>query len=83
MFVLLTFGGWNESAYVSAEMRGGPRSILKALMYSILIITGVYLVFVAAALHGLGFERLSGGQAIGIEIMQLRFESPLRVPHGG
>jgi basic amino acid/polyamine antiporter, APA family len=69
VFVLLTYGGWNESAYVSAEVRGGPRSILKALMLSILIIAGVYLAFVAAVLHGLGFERLSGSEAIGIDVM--------------
>ena len=25
VFVLLTFGGWNESAYISAELKGGPR----------------------------------------------------------
>ena len=24
VFVLLTYGGWNEAAYISAEIRGGP-----------------------------------------------------------
>jgi basic amino acid/polyamine antiporter, APA family len=71
VFVLLTFGGWNESAYVSAEVRGGPRSMLKALVLSIAIITAVYLCFVCAVLYGLGFDQLSRTEAIGIHVMQL------------
>ena len=39
VFVLLTYGGWNEAAYVSAEVRGGPRAVLRTLMLSIAIIT--------------------------------------------
>lgn len=71
VFVLLTFGGWNESAYISAEVRGGPRSMLKALVLSIAIITAVYLGFVGAVLHGLGFDQLSRSEAIGIQVMQM------------
>ena len=28
VFVLLTFGGWNESAYISAELKGGSRTMI-------------------------------------------------------
>ena len=28
VFVLLTYGGWNEAAYISAELRGGRRAIV-------------------------------------------------------
>ena len=52
VFVLLTYGGWNEAAYVSAEVRGGPRAVLRTLMLSIAIITAVYLLFVFGILHG-------------------------------
>ena len=56
VFVLLTYGGWNEAAYVSAEVRGGPRAMLRTLVLSIAIITVVYVTFVVGVLHGLGFE---------------------------
>ena len=39
VFVLLTFGGWNEAAYVSAEAIDQRRGILKALLLGIGLIT--------------------------------------------
>ncbi|MEY3670009.1 MAG: hypothetical protein RL258_1404, partial [Pseudomonadota bacterium] len=32
VFVLLTFGGWNEAAYISSEVKGGPRAIVGVLV---------------------------------------------------
>jgi amino acid transporter len=73
VFVLLTFGGWNEAAYVSAEVRGGPRAIVRTLVISIGIITLAYLLFVASVLHGLGFEQLQASQAVGIDVIEQAF----------
>lgn len=70
VFVLLTFGGWNEAVYVSAEVRGGPTAILKALLLSIAIITLVYLFFVLGVLQGLGFEGMKQSEAIGVDVVQ-------------
>ena len=39
LFVLFTYGGWNEAAYISAEVKGGQRSILKVLVISIVVLT--------------------------------------------
>jgi basic amino acid/polyamine antiporter, APA family len=73
VFVLLTFGGWNEAAYVSAEVKGGARSVLRSLLLSIAIITLVYLLFVVGVLHGLGFEALKNTEALGVEVVQRAF----------
>jgi basic amino acid/polyamine antiporter, APA family len=70
VFVLLTYGGWNEAAYVSAEVRGGPKAVLRTLLLSIAIITAVYLLFVVGVLRGLGFETLQSSQAIGVEVAE-------------
>ena len=70
VFVLLTFGGWNEAAYVSAEVRGGPRALVRTLVISIGIITAAYFIFVASVLHGLGLEQLKASQAVGIDVME-------------
>lgn len=70
VFVLLTFGGWNEAAYISAEVRGGPPAIVRSLLLSIAIITAVYLVFVFGVLKGLGFEQLKQTEALGIDVVQ-------------
>jgi APA family basic amino acid/polyamine antiporter len=70
VFVLLTYGGWNEAAYVSAEVRGGPRAVVRTLVISIGIITLAYLVFVGGVLHGLGFEHLKASKAVGVDVIE-------------
>src|SRR5688572_6032935 len=37
VFVLLTYGGWNEASYVSAEVRDPGRNMARALVISILL----------------------------------------------
>jgi basic amino acid/polyamine antiporter, APA family len=70
VFVLLTYGGWNEAAYVSAEVRGGPRAIMRTLLLSIAIITAVYLLFVFGVYYGLGFEALKSSHAVGVDVAE-------------
>jgi APA family basic amino acid/polyamine antiporter len=69
VFVLLTFGGWNEAAYISAEVKGGSRAIMKALVGALLLITAIYLLVVLAMLYGLGFEGLARSKAVGADVM--------------
>jgi APA family basic amino acid/polyamine antiporter len=76
VFVLLTYGGWNEVAYMSAEVKGGPRAIVRALVLSLIVITTAYLVFVLGALQALGFEGLAGSQAVGADVMRAAFGPP-------
>jgi amino acid transporter len=73
LFVLFAYGGWNEAAYISAELRGGRRAILTALLAAIAVITAVYLVFVAALETGLGFEALKASQAPAADVAQRAF----------
>jgi amino acid transporter len=64
LFVLFTYGGWNEAAYISAEVKGGTGAIVKVLLLALGLITFAYLLFIAALLIGLGFDGLrSSGQA--------------------
>ena len=73
VFVLLTYGGWNEAAYISAEVKGGARAIVRALVLSIVAITVIYVAFVLAVLHGLGLEGMKGSKAVGADVMQAAF----------
>lgn len=73
VFVLLTYGGWNEAAYVSAEVRGGARAMIRTLLLSITIITLVYLLFVAGVLYALGFEQMKASEAVGIQVIERAF----------
>jgi basic amino acid/polyamine antiporter, APA family len=73
LFVLFTFGGWNEAAYISAEVKGGTRSIVKVLVFALLLVTLIYLLFVAALLAGLGFDGLKSSQAVAADVARNAF----------
>lgn len=68
LFVLFTYGGWNEAAYISAEVKGGARSIVKVLVLALALVTAVYLLFVAALWVGLGFEGLKSSKAVAVDV---------------
>lgn len=73
VFVLLTFGGWNEAAYISAEVRGGPRAMVKVLILSLAIISTLYLLVNLALLWGLGLAGLADSKAAGADVLGLYF----------
>jgi amino acid transporter len=70
VFVLLTYGGWNEAAYLSAEINGPRRNVARALMWGIGIITAVYLLANAAYLLGLGQPGVAGSEAVAADLMR-------------
>lgn len=71
IMILYAFGGWNEAAFVAAEMRDPLKNIPKALIVSISAITIVYLVINLAYLYGLGFEGLRSSRAPAADILEL------------
>jgi amino acid transporter len=73
VFVLLTFGGWNEAAYVSAELKDARRRMAPVLMISLAIITALYLLANAAYLRALGLAGVAGSQAVAADVMNLAF----------
>jgi len=56
IFVLYAYGGWNDAAYVAAEVRDRERQLPRALIVSISGITVVYLLVNFACLHTLGID---------------------------
>jgi basic amino acid/polyamine antiporter, APA family len=70
VFVLYTFGGWNDAALVAAEQRNGKRNIPLALILGTLAITLIYLLINAAYLLGLGFERAKQSQAVAADLLK-------------
>jgi amino acid transporter len=73
VFVLLTYGGWNEAAYLSAELRDGKRNIVRVLILSILAVTALYFLAAWAYLYVMGFEGLQKSSAIAADVMRAAF----------
>ena len=73
VFVLLTYGGWNEAAYISAEVRGGRRAIVPVIVVSIVTITAIYVFVNVAILAGMGLQGLADSKAIAADLMGKAF----------
>lgn len=73
VFVLLTFGGWNEAAYISAELKDERRNMVRALVISIVLITSLYLLVNWAYLHGLGHAGMAKSDAVAADLLKLAF----------
>lgn len=73
VFVLLTYGGWNEAAYLSAELRGSRRGMLHALVISITLITVLYLLVNLAYVYGLGLQGMARSEAVAADLLGVAF----------
>lgn len=71
VFVLLTYGGWNEAAYLSGELRDPGRTVSRVLLIGVLLISAVYVLANLAYLHIFGLEGLRQTSAVGAELMRI------------
>ena len=58
MFVMFTFGGWNDIAFVATEVRKPKKNLLPSLVIGTFVVMAVYLLVNFALLFGLGFEAM-------------------------
>jgi amino acid transporter len=71
IFVLLTYGGWNEAAYIAGEVRNSRRNMLRILVGGIVAITLLYLLVNFAYYRALGLEGMRGSQAVAADVLRL------------
>lgn len=71
IFVLLTYGGWNEAAYLTGELKDAPRNIAKVLVLGTVILTTLYVLTNVALLSILGLDGLRASQAVAADMMGL------------
>jgi amino acid transporter len=64
IFVLFTYGGWNEMAYAAAEVREPERNVARALVLGTVAVTGLYLLVNAGFLHALGHGGMAASRAV-------------------
>jgi amino acid transporter len=70
ILVLYTYGGWNDAAFVVAEMKDKRRNIPRALLAGTAGVALIYLLVNAAYLNGLGFEAAKTSRAIAADVLQ-------------
>lgn len=73
ILVLFTFGGWNEMAYVAAEVKDARRNIVRALVLGTVAVTVLYLLANCAFLYTLGYTGLAASEAVAEETVSTMF----------
>lgn len=70
VFVLLTYGGWNEAAYLGGELKDASRNMVRTLLIATAAVIVLYLAVNYAYLHSLGLQGLRDSQAIASDVMR-------------
>ncbi len=70
IFVLFTYGGWNDAAYISAEVRDRERNMARALLLAIGIVTLLYVLVNMAYLKGLGYDAMARSNAVAADLLK-------------
>ena len=73
VFMLYAFGGWNDAAFVAAEVRDQRRSLPRALWIGIFAITAIYLAVNFAYVAVLGFDAARQSSAPAADVVEHAF----------
>jgi amino acid transporter len=76
VFVLLTYGGWNEAACLSAELTDLRRNMVRALLLSLLAVTALYLLVTWAYWTGLGMDGMRRSETVAADLLGVAFGPP-------
>lgn len=71
IFVLLTYGGWNEAAYLSAEVRNSRNNMVRVLLLSIGAITAIYVIVNVSFLKSLGMSLMSRSEVVAADLLRI------------
>ena len=70
LFVLFTYGGWNDAAYISAEVRDRERNMVRALLIAIGLVTVLYVLVNLAYVRGLGYDAMARSDAVAADLLK-------------
>ncbi|MFD0008069.1 APC family permease [Streptomyces sp. NPDC127178] len=71
MFILLTYGGWNEAAYLSGELQDARHNMARALVAGVLVVVAFSLAINAAYLHVLGLDGIRSSNTVAAAMMRV------------
>lgn len=69
VFILLTYGGWNEAAYLAGELRKPARNMVRVLVFGTAAVTVIYLLVNLAYLNFFGLEGIRANDTVGAALI--------------
>ena len=73
VLILLTYGGWNEAAYLSADLKNVKRDMIRILLIGTAVVTLLYVLINVAYLSVLGLEGIRKSDAVAAAVMRTAF----------
>jgi amino acid transporter len=70
VFVLFAYGGWNEAAYLSGELKDVKRNMVRALLLGTAVVVALYALANLAYLNVFGLEGLRKSSTVGADLMR-------------
>lgn len=64
VFILLTYGGWNEAAYLSGEIRDVRKNMSRVLVLGTGVIAILYVILNLSLLYSMGLEKLAAQKTV-------------------
>ena len=83
VFVMFSFGGWNDISFVSTELKSPERNLFRALLYGSVLVTAIYVVVNCAFVASLGFNQMTESGAVATDVTQKSFGTESHRPDGG
>lgn len=68
VLVMFTYGGWNDIAFVTGEIRNPKKNLLRSLVLGTLIVTAIYVAVNIAYVVGLGYESMASSTAVATDL---------------
>ncbi len=73
VLILLTYGGWNEAAYISADLKNVKRDMIRILLTGTVVVTVLYVLINIAYISVLGLEGVRKSDAVAAAVMRTAF----------
>jgi amino acid transporter len=73
VLVFYAYGGWNEAAFIAAEVKNPRRNVRRALVLGTLLVTVIYLCVNLAYLGALGYDGVCRSKTIAADMFELPF----------
>ena len=70
LFVLFTYGGWNEAAYLGGEVRDPTRNMMRILVTGVVAVTALYVLVNIGYVAALGLQGVRDSKAVAADLMR-------------
>jgi amino acid transporter len=71
LFVLFTYGGWNEAVYLGGEVRDPARNMKRVLVGGIVAVTVLYVLVNIGYVMALGMQGVRDSKAVAADLMRV------------